>query len=109
MARKPATSTGLKLEANAIVESDPDLKFIINRVHSTMKSAYKLSNDALLRYITDCKPVLLIETQWSAKRGTLDRFVLLHEDLRKVNTIRDTSIWILQHSFMMRWRGMLFL
>lgn len=73
-----------------MVEFDTSPKVIIDSV--TMKSTWKLKNASLLRNLSDYKPALLIETRCSAKQRMLDRFVLLHEDLRKLNTSRDSDL-----------------
>lgn len=72
----------LNLEVNHMLSCHADLRTIIDSVHETMKSAKsKLKNAAVLRNITDLRPIINNATRWSGKSDMLERYLRLRDDL----------------------------
>eukprot|EP00171_Calliarthron_tuberculosum_P002072 IDg2072t1 len=75
----------LNLDVNDMVRSSRDLSATIERVHSIMKHVKSsLRNSAMLRNLTDLRPVIHNETRWSGKHSMLKRFQEIQDDLVRV-------------------------
>jgi hypothetical protein len=75
----------LGLEVNRMVEKHSDLTNVIANTHETMRAAkQKLKNTALLRNMTDLKPVMHNKTRWSGKYSMLKRFSQIRQELIEV-------------------------
>lgn len=61
----------LNLQVNAMIEQHQDLSNILDQVHETMISAKQLKSAAVLRKLTEYKPILHNRTRWSSKSETL--------------------------------------
>ena len=72
----------LALEVNLMMKNHFDLTRVIDAVHETMRTAkIKLRNAALLRNLTDLRPIMNNETRWSGKVLMLKRFLRIREEL----------------------------
>ncbi len=72
----------LNLEVNVMVERHADLSKTIEMVHETMKATRtKLRNSAVLRNLTDIRPVMHNDTKWCGKKVMLDRFNQIRTEL----------------------------
>jgi hypothetical protein len=72
----------LNLDVEAMIEENPSLASTINKVHEVMSCAkLKLRNAALLRNITELRPILHNKTRWSGKGAMLTWFIRMHPHL----------------------------
>jgi hypothetical protein len=72
----------LSLDVEEMVKASDDMKNTIAKVHDVMACAkQKLRNAALLRNITDLRPILENKTWWSGKAAMLVRFIRLRDKL----------------------------
>ncbi len=75
-------------------DGNQDLGNTISSVHDTMRSAKTLKNTAVLRNITDLKPIMHNRTRWSGKLYMLRRFLNIREELLEIHDSRDVDIEI---------------
>lgn len=59
-----------------------------------MTDAKKLMNSALLRNLTDLRPITDNETRWSGKLYMLQRFINIRQDLMEVQDSDDGDLYI---------------
>eukprot|EP00171_Calliarthron_tuberculosum_P004682 IDg4682t1 len=71
----------LNLEVNLMVDSQSDMRYVIESVHGTMASDKQLKDAAILRNLTDYKPFMHNKTRWSGKLHILHRFLLIRDEL----------------------------
>jgi hypothetical protein len=82
----------LNLDVELMVSGNSQMKETISTIHDVMACAkQKLRNAAVLRNITDLRPVLENKTRWSGKVAMLARFVRLRDDLVKAADHGDTD------------------
>jgi hypothetical protein len=75
----------LNLDVELMVANTIQLKNVIENVHAVMLSAKrKLKNAALLRNLTNLKPVIHNKTRWSGKHFMLTRFLRIRDELIEV-------------------------
>ena len=83
----------LNLEVNSMMNRHADLKSTISCIHDLMRAAKSgLKNAALLRNLTELRPVLNNETRWSGKFLMLQRFTKIRNELIDVSNNEDGSI-----------------
>jgi DNA-binding transcriptional MerR regulator len=83
----------LGLEVNRMVETHNDLNTVIECTHETMRAAkQKLKNAALLRNITDLKPVMHNKTWWSGKYLMLKRLGQIRSELIDVSNAEESDL-----------------
>ena len=83
----------LNLDVNDMMKEDAGLSKLIDQVHETMLSIKtKLTNAALLRNITDLKPIIHNETRWSGKFDMCARCVRLFNSIESASTEEENTI-----------------
>eukprot|EP00171_Calliarthron_tuberculosum_P022474 IDg22474t1 len=83
----------LNLELNQMASKHIDLGRTIDHVHDTMKSVKtRLKNSAVLRNLTDLRPVMHNQTRWSGKISMLKRYGEIHEELVEASNHTDAEI-----------------
>lgn len=75
-----------------LIESDSILQGIVNSVQLIMKSTRKLKIYALLRNITDLRPILNNETRWFGKLSMLERFLKIRDELLRIRISPDGHV-----------------
>ncbi len=89
----------LNLDVELMVANSDDLKNCVSSVHNTMASAkMKLKNAALLRNLTELKPVLENKTRWSGKFLMFERFIKLRDCLVEIADSEDSDGLFLDRS-----------
>jgi len=79
-------SHALNLEVNYMTRLNHQLKTALNSVHETMLSCkQKLKNSALLRNLTDLKPIIHNQTRWSGKFYMMQRFLRIRTELIEIS------------------------
>jgi hypothetical protein len=74
----------LNLDVEAMVRGNFELQKTISNIHDVMACAkQKLRNAAVLRNITDLRPILENKTHWSGKVAMIARFIRIRDDLMK--------------------------
>jgi hypothetical protein len=83
----------LNLEVKYMIAEWPILKTLIEKVNECQKSVKtKLKNAAILRNMTDLRPVLIHEICWSSIRESMCHWVRLHETLMEAADHEDATI-----------------
>ena len=75
-----------------MIDDDDELSCTIHSVQKAMRDSRMLKNAAILRNITDLKPVLPNETRWSGKFEMLKRFHRIRNDLLEASRHEDSSL-----------------
>jgi len=95
LAGKPhvgCASHRLNLEVQAMVRKNKDMSGVIDSVHEIMKMAKRLKNQAILRNLTDLKPMLHNKTRWSSKCEMLHRFLEIRPQIISAKDHEDSTI-----------------
>lgn len=71
----------LNLEVREMLCKHPDLCGVIKSVHDIMKMAKSLKNQAILRNLTDLKPILHNKTRWSSQSDMLNCFIEIRPEI----------------------------
>ena len=83
----------LALDVKDMLKADADTATLLQHVHKTMSSIKtKNSNAALLRNVTELKPVLDNKTRWSGKFYMVERYCRIYEDIIKASHHDHSSI-----------------
>ena len=85
----------LALDVKEMLKTDTRSAELLEQVHQTMVSIKtKNSNAALLRNVTDLKPVLDNKTRWSGKYSMVDRYCQIYEEIVQASQEDNASIEI---------------
>ncbi len=79
----------LNLEVNHMCDRNQDLGNTISSVRDTMRSEKTLKNAAVLRNLTDLKPIMHNWTRWAGKLYMLRHFLNIREELLEIYDSRD--------------------
>ena len=83
----------LNLEVNHMTKTNMALHEVLNSVHGTMLSCkQKLRNGALLRNLTDLKPIIHNQTRWSGKYYMMERFLRIRDELLEVSKDHGSNV-----------------
>eukprot|EP00171_Calliarthron_tuberculosum_P023317 IDg23317t1 len=83
----------LNLEVKEMIRHHADLSRTIDAVHDTMKAAKsKLKNAAVLRNLTDLRPIMNNVTRWSSTFEMLRRFGRIHDELIVASQNEESDI-----------------
>lgn len=84
----------LHLDVWDMISNSEELSHVVESVQNTMKGARALKNAAVLRNITDLKPVLPNVTRWSGMLHMLKRFYRIRDELLDASKHKDSNFSI---------------
>ena len=83
----------LALDVKDMLKADKPTSTLLDHIHKTMTSIKtKNTNAALLRNITELRPVLDNKTRWSGKFSMVDRYCRIYDDILKASQEENASI-----------------